>query len=136
MVLRWLRRLFRRSGAQESLNTDGAEAGSDGIDDSLERQAELAEAVKAKTAFAAMLTDDANDRALYEELRNEALQIMGAIRDKFYTDFARLQIIRLYVAAGETDRASALLVEVEDEFLLDEIHDEFPDLEPASSRRR
>ncbi|MEC5293412.1 hypothetical protein VQ044_22825 [Aurantimonas sp. C2-5-R2] len=102
----------------------------------LDRQAELAEAVKAKAAFGAMLTDDANDREQYERLRDEALEILQAINDEFYAGFARHQIIRLCIGAGEPDRAAALLAEVEDEFILDEIHDEFPDLMPILAPTR
>lgn len=133
MVLRWLRRLVGRSHPLDKRDIDVAKAAPAGNDKSLARQAELADAVKAKAAFAAMLTDDPDDRVLYEERRDEALRITATISDEFYAAFARLQIIRLCVGAGEMDRANALVAEVEDEFILDEIHDEFPDLKPASS---
>lgn len=134
MIIGWLSRLFERYRPQQSRGAGVVdsthEAAPGDKDDGLERQAELADAVKAKAAFAAMFTD-ADDRVLYEELRDEAFQIMRTIDDAFYASFAQHQLIRLCLGAGEPERVVALMAEVEDEFIVDEIYDEFPELEPA-----
>jgi hypothetical protein len=100
----------------------------------LQAQAELADLIKAKAAFAAMLTDDVADREQYEKLRDEALQLLLGITDGFYAAFARHHIIRCCIAAGETEHAVALLSEVEDEFVLDDIREEFPYLRTEPQR--
>ncbi len=131
----WLKRLFWQGRLQRdhdepaaSINVEAPSGESGG----LQAQAEVADMIKAKAAFAAMLADDVADREHYEKLRDEALELLARITDRFYAAYARHQIIRSCIAAGETARAAALLDEVEDEFILDDIREEFPDLQAPS----